>query len=144
MLNDDKTKFLLVGSKVQTSKLIKSDISVGDQYAQWCFSCKNLGVWIDRSLSLENQIHQVCMSACKQIFIIHKICPLITQDAAQTLEQALVTSKLDYGNALYFGISKSLLHKLQLVQNATARLVCGVRKFDYITQVSHRALHWKV
>ena len=61
--------------------------------------------------------------------------------ASQTLVQALVTSKLDYGNALYFGISKSLLHKLQLVPNAAAHFVCGVRKYDHITQVP-RALHW--
>ena len=85
---------------------------------------------------LEHQIHQACKSAYKQIFIMYKLCPLITQDAAQTLVQALVTSKLDYGNTLYFGISKSLLYKLQLVQNSAAHLVCGVRKYDHITQVS--------
>ena len=51
--------------------------------------------------------------------MIYEIHPLIMQDA-QTLVQALVTSKLDNGNVLYFGIFKSLLHKLQLVQNATA------------------------
>ena len=102
---------------------------------------KNLGVWIDRSLMLEHQIHQVCKSAYKQIFIIYKICPLITQDAAHTLVQAFVTSKLYYGNALYFGISKPQLHKLQLIQNATASLVCGVRNYVHITQVV-RALHW--
>ena len=73
--------------------------------------------------------------------MIYKLCPLITQDAAQTLVQALVTSKLDYGNALYFGISKSVLHKLQFLQNAAARLVCGVRRYNHITQVL-RALHW--
>ena len=102
---------------------------------------KNLGVWIDTSLTLEHQVHQVCKSAFKQIFMIYKIRPLITQSAAQTLVQALVTSKLDYGNALYFGISKSLIHKMQLVQNAAARLVCGIRKYDHITEVL-KTLHW--
>ena len=60
--------------------------------------------------------------------MIYKIFPLITQNAAETLVQALVTSKLDYGNALYFGITKSLLHKMQLVQNAATHLICEVRK----------------
>ena len=91
---------------------------------------KNLDLWVDRSLTLEHHIHQVCKSANKQIFMIYKICPLITQDSAQTLVHALVTLKLDYGNALYFGISKSLLHKLQLVQNAAAHLVCGVYRYS--------------
>ena len=67
--------------------------------------------------------------------MIYEIHPLIMQDA-QTLVQALVTSKLDYGNVLYFCIFKSLLHKLQLVQNATACLFCGVRKYDQITRYS--------
>ena len=64
--------------------------------------------------------------------MIYKIHSLITQDAAQTLVQAFVTLKLDYGYALYFGISN---------QNATAHLVWGVRKYDHITQVLG-ALHW--
>ena len=53
-LNDDKTEFLLLGSKVQTSKLIKSDISVGDHIISSASVAKNLGVWIDRSLTLEH------------------------------------------------------------------------------------------
>ena len=140
-LKGDKTEFLLVGSKIQTSKLIKSDISVGDHIISGASVAKNLGVWIDRSLTFQHQTHQVCKLAYKQIFMMYKIRPLITQGAAQTLVQALVTSKLDYGNALYFGISKSLLHKLQFVQNATARLFCGVRQYNHITQVL-RALQW--
>ena len=46
---------------------------------------------------------------------------------------ALVVSKLDYGNALYYGLPAALIHKLQCVQNAAARLVCGIRKFDHFT-----------
>ena len=90
---------------------------------------------------LEHQICQVCKSAYKHIFMIYKICPLITQDAAHTFVQALVPSKFDYGNVLCFDISKSLHHKLQLVQNAAACLVCVVRKYAHISQVL-RALHW--
>ena len=55
-LNDDKTEFLLVGSKVQTSKLIKSDISVGDHIISGASVARNPGVWIDRSLTLEQYI----------------------------------------------------------------------------------------
>ena len=55
-----------MGFKVQTSKLIKSDISVGDHIISGAsVANKNLGVWIDKSLTLEHQIHQVCKSAYK-------------------------------------------------------------------------------
>jgi len=40
-----------------------------------------------------------------------------------------------------YGISDSLLMKLQTVQNAAARVVTGTRKFDHITPVL-RQLHW--
>ena len=47
---------------------------------------------------------------------------------------------LDNCNSLY-GISKHLLHRLQLVQNAAARTVCRIPKYDHITP-SFRMLHW--
>lgn len=39
--------------------------------------------------------------------------------------QAQVTSRLDYCSVLYMGLPLHLIQKLQLVQNATARLLMG-------------------
>ena len=91
-----------------------------------------MGVWIDEHLTLSHQIHQVCKSAFHQIFSVYKIRPHLTQAATQTLVQALVVSKLDYGNSLYYGLLQSLIYKLQLVQNAAAQRVCLVSKYDRI------------
>jgi len=52
-----------------------------------------------------------------------------------------ISGHLDYCNSLLFGISDGLLQKLQSVQNAAARLVTGVRKFDHISGTL-RQLHW--
>ena len=54
---------------------------------------------------------------------------------------ALVSSRLDYCNSLLCGLPGILLHKLQSVQNATARLITGTRRRDHITPVL-RELHW--
>ena len=48
---------------------------------------------------------------------------------------AFISSRLDYCNQLFVGISGWLLDKLQSLQNAAARLVTGARKFDHITPV---------
>lgn len=48
---------------------------------------------------------------------------------------------MDYCNSLLYGISSSLLSKLQLVQNTAARIVTKTRKYDHITPVLAR-LHW--
>ena len=54
---------------------------------------------------------------------------------------ALISSRLDYCNALYSNINKQSIHRLQLVQNAAARLITGTRKSEHITPVL-ATLHW--
>ena len=48
---------------------------------------------------------------------------------------SLVVSRLDYGNALLFGIPDVLNGKLQRVQNYAARLVVRCDRRDHITPV---------
>ena len=52
-----------------------------------------------------------------------------------------VTSRLDNGNCLLYGISDHLLTKLQRVQNAAARLITKTNKHDHISAVLID-LHW--
>ena len=50
-----------------------------------------------------------------------------------TYVHALVVSRLDHCNALYVGLPLRLLRKLQVVQNAAARLLSGVRRCQHIS-----------
>ena len=52
-----------------------------------------------------------------------------------------ISSRLDYCNQLFVGVTGRLLDKLQSLQNAAARLVTGAKKFDRITPAM-RKLHW--
>lgn len=45
---------------------------------------------------------------------------------------ALIFSHLDYCNSLYYGIKKSTLDQLQLVQNVAAKLLTRTRKYECI------------
>ena len=139
-LNDDKTAFLVIGSGVQKAKINFKSITVGRHAIQSATAARNLSVWIDESLSMVHQMQQVCKSAYLQIRNTSRIRPFLTQEAAQILIQALILSRLDYANALYYGLPGSLIQKLQHVQNAAACLVCQVRKYDHITPVL-KSLH---
>ena len=47
----------------------------------------------------------------------------------------IVTSRLDYGNALLFEVNSGLINKLQWVQNTAARLITRTKKHNHITPV---------
>ena len=48
---------------------------------------------------------------------------MLDDDTAAALVHALVTSRLDNGNVLLYGIIERQLNKLQLAQNSVARML---------------------
>ena len=54
---------------------------------------------------------------------------------------ALVSSRLDYCNSLFRGLSCFNLHKLQSIQNTLARIVTNHRKYAHVTPIL-KQLHW--
>ena len=54
---------------------------------------------------------------------IKLIRSVLTQNACETLILGLVISHLDYANAIYIGLAKCDLNRLQRVQNIAAKLV---------------------
>jgi len=99
-------------------------------------SVRNLGAILDSHLDMEHHVNSVCRSCHLQIRHIGKIRQYITETLALSLVNSLVTSRLDYCNSLLFGCSKSVINKLQLVQNTAARLIT-----EHITPTLKK-LHW--
>ena len=72
---------------------------------------------------------------------IKDIRPYISAYVAKVLVHALVMSRLDYCNALYTGLPKYLLNRLQSVQNAAARVITKCSRDASISDVC-KSLHW--
>ena len=102
---------------------------------------KDLGAFLDSNLKMEHHVNKICSSAYYHIRNIAKIRTHLDQDTLKTLIHALVTSRIDFHNALLINIPDKLLSKLQKVQNASVRLLCKVNKQDHITPYL-KALHW--
>ena len=60
---------------------------------------------------------------------------------ASTIATALVHSKLDYCNSLYYNLPAYEIQRLQYIQNSLARAVCRTSKFAHISPIL-KALHW--
>ncbi len=101
----------------------------------------NLGVKIDSNLKLDSQIRAVVKSSFFQLRQLAKIKPYLSSQHFETVIHAFVTTRLDYCNALYVGVSGSSIARLQMVQNAAARLLTGTRKYEHISPIL-ASLHW--
>lgn len=102
---------------------------------------RNLGVIFDSSLLFNKQISAVVKSSFYQLRQIAKIKSLLSPSNLEIVIHSFITSRLDYCNSLYSGLPQNALSRLQLVQNAAARLLLGLRKRDHITPAL-RNLHW--
>jgi hypothetical protein len=104
-------------------------------------SVKLLGVTIDKHLTLNKHVLNVCKASYYHIRALRHIRSSLTEDVAKSIACALVNSRLDYSNSVLYGSSKTNLERLHRVQNSLARVVVTARRTDGIKPILKR-LHW--
>ena len=102
---------------------------------------KNLGFIFNSNFKFSKQISSTVKNSFFHLRLLAKIKPYLPIKQFETVIHAFITSRLDYCNALYYGIDLSSLKRLQLVQNSAARLLTGTKKRNHITPVL-ASLHW--
>ncbi|KAI2668430.1 RNA-directed DNA polymerase from mobile element jockey [Labeo rohita] len=140
LLNSDKTEILLIGPKNNTQNLLTYNLQL-DGCTVTSTTVKSLGVILDSNLSFENHISHVTKTAFFHLRNIAKLRNMLPVSDAEKLVHAFMTSRLDYCNALLGGCPASSINKLQIVQNAAARVLTRSRKYDHITPIL-KSLHW--
>ena len=139
-------------------------LSLGNDIIPVSSSARNLGFIFDSDMSFTDQINSfhfisfiisstssytynkvivnsLSKSCHFHIRDIRRIRHLLPLSAATALANSLVSSKLDYCNSLYNGISQANLNKIQRIQNTLARVVTNTSKFEHITPILKK-LHW--
>ena len=92
-------------------------------------------------MAMSYHIKKICQSGYFHLRNISRIRHSLTDDAKKTLVHSLISSRLDYCNALLGGVPACLIQKLQLLQNSAARLITGTRRSEHITPILYQ-LHW--
>ncbi len=134
LLNSDKTEILLIEPKNSTHNLLDYNLHL-DGCTVNSSTVKNVSVIIDSNLSFENHISHVTKTAFFHLRNIVKLRNVLPVSDAEKLVHAFMTSRLDYCNALLGGCPASSINKLQIVQNAAARVLIRSRKYDHITPI---------
>ena len=125
----------------EVTALILLDLSAAFDTVDHSILLSRLKNWFGFYMSLTSQVNLVCKSSHFHIRDIRRIRNLIPLSIAITLANSLVSSRLDYCNSLYFGMSKQNIQKLQRVQNSPARAITQTSKYQHITPVL-KDLHW--
>ena len=141
-LNPSKTEFLWSATARRQSQLDQTPINFSDGNIRPSKAVRDLGVMIDSQLSFAQHVNNISCKCYAELRRIKSFRRSLPTDAARTLVNSLVVSKIDYCNSLLAGAPANLTDKLQSVLNAAARIVCGLKKYDHITCHMRDSLHW--
>ena len=122
-MNNDKTEFILFGSKPQLDKCITKTLNVDNTEIKLADKIKYLGVLLDWKLSLKQHITSKCQTAMLNIQHIKNIRHLLTQEPTEILVLGTVMSHLDYCNSILDGLPDVDISKMQCIQSIVAKMV---------------------
>ena len=126
---------------VRKSKVSLPFITIGDSQITPSSQARNLGVIFDSTMTLKPHISNIVRVSSFHIRNISRIRKYLNQSAAEQIIHAFVKSRLDNGNALFYGLPQNQISRLQHIQNTAARVVTLSRKSSHITPIL-KELHW--
>lgn len=118
-----------------------SSVKFGETLINRNRSVRNLGIVFDDCLSFNDHINQLCKVSHWHIRDIRRIRDFLPKSALVPLANALVSSRIDYCNSLYNGLTKTNILKMQRIQNSIARAITRTSKSAHITPIL-KNLHW--
>ena len=139
-LNSDKTEFILFTNKHDKLSNINADDKLMALYLCGTSvfpsnSVRNLGAIFDKFMCMEGHIKSTCRAACHALWKISKIRKYMDMNCTEQLVHGLVISKLDYANAILYGLPDNVVKQLQHVQNGAAKVIFQKRKYDHVTPI---------
>ena len=122
-LNKDKTEFLVIASPFHQNNIAVNHLQLEDDQVNVVDTARTLGVVMDKTLSMEQQVSNIRKSGFYYLRWTKSIRKFLTPKATETIVRALVINKIDYCNSILINLPEYLLDRLQNVMNDAARVV---------------------
>src|ERR1700733_976351 len=117
-LNCSKTQFIWLGGRLQLPKIDLTSLSQLFPDISFSYTVRDLGVVLDQELTMSAHINNLSRSCFYHLRQLRAIRHSLPNHAIRTLIQALICTRLDFGNAVFAGLSVANLSKLQSVLNS--------------------------
>lgn len=140
-LNEEKTEIMVIGTPLRTNSVNLNSLVIFDQNLNLSESFRNLGIIMDKNLTLDKHISNIRKVCYLELRKIAQIRHYLTPEITNKLVCSFVLSKLDYCNSILTSIPETKLKQLQQIQNNAARLVTRTSKRAPITPIL-KQLHW--
>ena len=143
-VNNNKSDFILFGSKRQLDKCKTKTLDVDNTKIDLADKIKYLGVLLEWKLNLKQHITSKYQTAMLNIQGIKNIRHLLTQETTEILFLGTVMSHLDYCSDILVGLPDVDISKMQCIQNIAAKMVVlnDVAMKDSNSRSILVKLHW--
>ena len=139
-LNVSKTKDMILGSKHRLKNVRPMSISLNGETVNTVDTFKYLVIILDQQLQFHSHIECLVDKTTTKLGLLYKTRSLFNEQTALMLYKALITPHFDYGCLLYEVAPEYQLKRLQIIQNAAARLILCEQPDMPIYQL-HERLH---
>lgn len=141
-LNQDKTELVVFASKVHQRLLQNFTLTLHDgTVIKPSKKLRILGVVFDNLMLPDVHVSNVVRTVKYHIRNLCRIRKYLDESTTHAAVRALVLSRLDYCNSLLSGTTAKNIHRLQLLQNQSARLIFKQPKSTHTTPLLN-SLHW--
>ena len=140
-LNDDKTELIIIAPARHAHKVTINSIKIGDCTVKSSRTARNLGATFDDTMCLNQHISSLVKSCNAQLRSIGQARRFLSTAATEKVIHAFLSSRLDNGNSLLYGLPTIQIQRLQRIQNTAARILTRTKKHEHISPVL-KSLHW--
>lgn len=136
VLNAAKTKYMVLGSKVQCAKVASQsfDVKINGQVLQKVDNALNLGLIMDKELRYIDHINSKIKNSFYRLKTLYNIRKYLSESVRKTLVEAIVLSQFNYCDAVYGPrLYNKTKRAIQRVQNACTRFCYNIPNRAHIT-----------
>ena len=135
-LNDEKTEVVLINPKNYDVNI--SSLKIGDEDIVFSDKAKNLGVYLDKDLTMNIQITNVSKAIYLEIRKLKHMSKFVSECCLKTLSASFILSRLTIAMLC---TNKYQIDQLQKLQNFAAKVVMSKTLYDHVTPCLIE-LHW--
>ena len=138
-INEDKSKFLVFGSKNNLFRLSKvkqialAEIHMNSFPIERVSEARNLGIIFDARMSWESHVKNLICRAYYRLKLAYRNSRFLTEESKVCVVETYILALFNFGCPVLQNLSSKITDKIQKLQNACIRFIFNLRKFDHLT-----------